>query len=292
MTDNKNIKICILGSSGYLGGMCSQYFKLAGYDVISDRIDVTDLPALRSAFRSVKPDVAINLTGPPTNPTIDWCEDNKEETVKMIVAGPINFTMASIESEAYPIQLTSGCVYNGGIERQFTEEDEPNFFGSFYSRMRIVGQKSLAELPVLQARIRMPISRISHPRNFINKIASYKKVISIPNSVTLLEDLWPAMEKLISLKPVGILNMTNEGYIEHEQILKAYKKIVDPAHSYEPITLEQLHGPGGITKAERSNCILSTDKAKSLGILMPRLDNARLAKLLQDYKKSIKKIKS
>lgn len=289
MTDNKNIKIYILGATGYLGSSCNAYFRSHGYQTVDTRVDVSDLSALRMAFKSIGPDVVINLTGPPTNPTIDWCEDNKEETVKMVVAGPINFTMASIESGAYPIQLTSGCVYSGGIERQFTEEDEPNFFGSFYSRMRIVGQKALAELPVLQTRIRMPISKISHPRNFINKIVSYKKVISIPNSVTLIEDLWPAMEKLISLKPVGILNMTNEGYIEHEQILKAYKKIVDPAHSYEPITLEQLQGPGGITKAGRSNCILSTDKAKGLGVLMPRLDDTRLAELLRDYKESIKK---
>jgi len=289
MTDGKNTKIYILGATGYLGSSCNSYFRSHGYQTIDTRVDVSDLSALRTAFKSTKPDVAINLTGPPTNPTIDWCEDNKEETIKMIVAGPINFTLASLESGAYPIQLTSGCVYSGGIEHQFTEEDEPNFFESFYSRMRIVGQKALAELPLLQTRIRMPISRTSHPRNFINKIVSYKKVISIPNSVTLLEDLWPAMEKLIYLKPVGILNMTNEGCIEHRQILEAYKKIVDPKHSYEPITLEQLQGPGGITKAGRSNCVLSMEKAKSLGISMPRLDDVRLAELLGDYKASVKK---
>jgi len=288
VSDNKNTKIYILGASGFLGSSCYKYFQSRGYRIIDTRVDVSDLSSLRTAFKSTRPDVVLNLTGPPANPTIDWCEDNKEETVKMIVCGPINFTLASIEAGAYPIQLTSGCVYNGGIEHQFTENDEPNFFGSFYSRMRIVGQKALGELPVFQARIRMPISEIAHPRNLINKIVSYKKVVSVANSVTLIEDLWPAMEKIISLKPVGILNMTNEGYITHKQILEAYKKTVDPTHVYEPITMEQLEGPGGITKAKRSNCVLSVEKAKKLGILMPALNELRLTEIMKKYKESIK----
>lgn len=288
MPNSKNIKIRIFGATGYLGSSCVHYFRSAGYQILDKRVDITDPSALSRAFHSEKPDVAINLTGPPSYPTIDWCEDHKEETVKMIVSAPINFTLAASESGAYPIQLTSGCIYNGGTERQFTEDDAPNFFGSFYSRMRIVGQEALKELPVLQARIRMPISIFNNPRNFIDKITSYKKVISIPNSVTLIEDLWPAMEKLISSKPVGILNLTNEGYLEHKQVLEAYKRIVDPSHSYELITLKQLQGPGGITKAKRSNCILSTNKARSFGIFMPALNGERLDKIMKKYRDNIK----
>ena len=288
---NKKTKIHILGASGYLGSLCAGYFRSVGYQVFDNKVDVTNLTSLRDFFKAYKPDVAINLTGPPANPTIDWCEDHKEETVKMVVAAPINFTVAAIECGVYPIQVTSGCIYNGGPKHLFTEEDEPNFYGSFYSRMRIAGQKALAELPVLQARIRMPLSTIPHPRNFL-KIATYKRVISIPNSVTFIDDLWPALEKLIAIRHVGVLNMTNEGYIEHKQILEAYKKFVDPNHEYELINLEQLEGPGGITKAKRSNCVLSTEKAKSLGVLMPRLTEIRIEEIMRQYKNNldIKKI--
>jgi len=280
---NHKPTIYILGAFGFLGSRCVEYFQSRGYEVFTNRIDVSDLGQLKDVFGSLRPDVAINLTGPPANPTIDWCEDHREETVKMIVSGPINFTLASLECGVYPIQITSGCVYSGGPGYAFTEEDEPNFFGSFYSRMRVASQRSLAELPVLQSRIRMPLSVFSHPRNFINKITSYKRVISIPNSVTLIEDLWPAIEKLIFLRPIGILNLTNEGYIEHKQILRAYKKIVDTDHNYELITLKQLEGPGGITKAQRSNCVLSVKKAKSLGISMPAITSKRLEGIMKKY---------
>lgn len=282
----ENKKIYIFGASGFLGSQCANYFRSHDYKVFDSRVDVTDLKALKAVLDSLRPDVTINLTGPPANPTVDWCENHKEETVKMIVGASVNFALAALEAGAYPIQITSGCIYNGGPEYRFTEEDEPNFFGSFYSRMRIVQQKALVELPVLQARIRMPISSIPHPRNLINKITSYRKVVSIPNSVTVIEDLWPAIERLISFRQTGIINLTNDGYIEHKQILEAYKKVVDPNHDYQPITLNQLEGMGGIIKAKRSNCVLSVEKAKSLGINMPALTDERLVKIMREYKAS------
>jgi dTDP-4-dehydrorhamnose reductase len=207
--------------------------------------------------------------------------------VQVNVGGAINVALACIKYNVYLIQISSGCIYGGGIDREFTEDDAPNFFGSFYSRMRIVMQDALKELPVLQIRIRMPISMKSHPRNFINKITSYTRVISVPNSVTLIEDLCPAIEKLASIRPTGILNLTNDGYIEHKNVLKIYKKIVNPDHLYIAITLEELEGSGGIIKAKRSNCILSNKKARELGISMPALDDERLEKIMEEYKKTL-----
>lgn len=281
------MKFYILGSSGFLGGEMANYLKKQGHKVFTEKIDISDLSSLRAKFKETKPEVVINFAGVRAAPSIDWCEDNKTETVKVNVAGAINVALAAIEINAYPIQISSGCIYSGGVEEVFTEESEPNFFGSFYSRMRIVMQNALKELPVLQVRIRMPVASLSHPRNLINKIVSYPKVISIPNSVTLIEDLWPALLELSTLRPLGILNITNDGYLEHKQILEAYKKIVDPQHTYEIISLEELQGVGGITKAERSNCILSNEKAKALGLRLPEIDDNRLAEIMISFKKSL-----
>ena len=154
--------------------------------------------------------------------------------------------------------------------------------------MRIVLQKALAELPILYTRIRMPMSCYSHPRNLINKIASYPKVISIPNSVTLVEDLSPALERLIELRLTGVLNLTNEGYIIHRHILGLYRDLVDCNHMYRRISLDELEGPGGITKAKRSNCVLSVEKAKSLGIVMPRLTDERVKEIMKSFRASLK----
>lgn len=269
-----------------MGGSTADYLKGKGHEVINDRIDVRDFMALKNKFNEVKPDVVINFAGVRAYPTVDWCEDNKEETVAVNVGGTINVALAALDAKAYPIQVCSGCLYSGGPERVFSEEDESNFNGSFYSRMRVAMQMALKELPVLQLRIRMPISMYSHPRNFIDKIASYQKVISIPNSMTLIEDMHPAIEKLAQLRPIGILNLTNDGYVEHAKVLAAYKEIVDPNHSYIPISLEELQGRGGITKAERSNCVLDNSKCKSMGIEMPELNEERLREIMKVFKES------
>jgi hypothetical protein len=150
--------------------------------------------------------------------------------------------------------------------------------------MRIVLQKALEELPVLQVRIRMPVSSFPNSRNLINKIIGYDKVISVPNSVTLVEDMYEALFKLSQTKPIGILNLVNDGVLEHKQILSAYKKVVNPSHNYTEISLEELHGKGGITKAKRSNCLLSNEKAKSLGIEMPEIDSKKLEEIMQNFK--------
>ena len=269
------------------GYVANKFLQFLGEESIISDLRLEDYSAIQNELEKEKPDVVINCAGKTGRPNVDWCEDNKGETLKVNVGGAINAMQAALEVGAYPIQIASGCIYSGGPEKQFTEEDPPNFFNSFYSRMKVVMQEALKELPVLQLRIRMPLSRFSHPRNLINKITAYQKVISVPNSVTLVEDLWPALEKLAELRLTGILNLTNEGYLEHAQILQAYKKIVNPKHYYQPISLEELQGKGGITKAERSNCVLSIVKAKSLGLSLPVIDDLRLAEIMRDFKDSI-----
>lgn len=279
------MRFYILGASGFMGSGFVQYLEARGHEVLSDRVEVTDFRALCDKFEKTKPEVVVNFAGVRAYPNIDWCEDHKEETVAVNVAGAINVMLAAIKSGAYPIQVASGCIYAGGKETAFTEADEPNFFGSFYSRMRVVAQNALKELPVLQIRIRMPVSVRPHPRNLINKLVSYQKIISVPNSVTLVEDMFSAIEKLSVIKPTGILNLVNDGYIEHKDILEVYKKIIDPAHLYEIINIGELEQD--IVKAKRSNCILSNEKAKSFGISMPALDKERLIEIFKIYKNPV-----
>ena len=279
------LKIFVLGASGFLGSRFIAHMAHKKTELITNRVEITDYSKLLDSFKKHKPDVVINFAGVRAYPTIDWCEDNKKETVAVNVNGAINVMLAALEVDAYPIQISSGCVYSGGPEHAFTEEDAPNFEGSFYSRMRIVLQKALAELPILYTRIRLPVSCYYHPRNTLTKIISYKQVISIPNSVTLVEDLMPALEKLIQVRPTGILNLTNEGYVEHKDLLEAYKKYANPNHNYSLITLEELENQ--IVKAKRSNCILSVTKARSLGVNMPALNKERLKEIMIKYKKSL-----
>lgn len=280
------MKFYITGGGGYLGGACAAYVTSRGHAVDTKRVDVTDRAALDAHLRAYKPDVVINCAGVRAYPNIDWCEDHKPETVAVNVGGALNVMLAALDAGAYPVQMASGCMYEGGPEHAFTEEDAPNFFGSFYSRMRVVMQQALAELPVLQLRIRMPLSLTPHPRNLIDKILGYSKVISVPNSVTVIEDLWPVVERLAELRPTGILNATNDGYLTNEDILTAYRELVDSSHRFEIIPVETLERT--ITKARRSNCVLANEKLRSLGLSMPAVAGPRLREVIGVYGKQKK----
>jgi dTDP-4-dehydrorhamnose reductase len=268
--------VFVVGASGFLGSLCAKYLRAHGYFVFGHKVDVTSRDELHRAFQNSKPDIVINFAGIRA-PNIDWCEIHRQETIDVNVVGAANVMISALKIGAYPIHISSGCVYSGGIDTEFSEDDAPNFTGNLYSRMVGVTQEIFKEMPVLCARIRLPISYLPHPKNLLDKLISYGKVIPVPNSITYVEDLWPAIVHLFSDRPVGLLNMTNTGFITYDNVLEAYKKIINPEYKYEVLPCSDL---SGLTAMKRSNCVLSTKKAESLFISMPPLTKDRLEDMM------------
>jgi hypothetical protein len=70
------------------------------------------------------------------------------------------------------------------------------------------------------ARIRMPISDCANSRDFITKILGYKKITSLPNSMTVISDMLPILLALThDGKFGGRINACNKGwYVEYFSI--------------------------------------------------------------------------
>ena len=161
--------------------------------------------------------------------------------------------------------LGTGCIFDydenhpyGNESKGFTEENLPNFFGSSYSIVKGYTDRLMGMLyndTTLNVRIRMPITDEFHERNFITKITNYKKVCSIPNSMTVLPELLPIMIDLAINKQVGTINLTNPGLISHNEILELYKEIVDEDFVWENFSIEEQNE---ILASKRSNNCLST----------------------------------
>jgi dTDP-4-dehydrorhamnose reductase len=272
-------KTLIFGN-GYIGNKFKE--RLPG--AIISPADITDAAAVKAALAEHKPDVVINCAGKTGRPNVDWCEGNKEATLASNVHGPLTLARACKENGAYLVHIGSGCVYEGDNNgKGFSEDDPPNFFGSFYSMTKILSEHGLKRYPALQLRLRMPLDSVPGPRNFVTKITSYQKVISVPNSISVIDDFLTAAIELIRQRKTGIYNLTNPGAITHEEILELYKEIVDPAFTY---TLIPTHELDKMTKARRSNCVLNTDKLAAEGIRMPPIKDA-VRKALHEYKKHI-----
>lgn len=113
---------------------------------------------------------------------------------------------------------------------------------------------------VCTLRVRMPISSdLSNPRNFITKISRYSKVVNIPNSMTILDELLPISVEMAKRNCRGIWNFTNPGVVSHNEILEMYKSYIDPDFKWVNFTLEEQ---AKVIVAPRSNNELDASKLK------------------------------
>lgn len=142
----------------------------------------------------------------------------------------------------------------------FKESSLPNFFASSYSTAKGFTDQ-LMQLQfahsALNVRIRMPITSDTSMRNFITKICKYERICSISNSMSVLPELLPIMLDMAAKKETGTVNLTNPGYISHNQILQMYKDTVDPSFTWKNFTQEQQ---AEILAAGRSNNVLCTKR--------------------------------
>lgn len=114
---------------------------------------------------------------------------------------------------------------------------------------------------VCTLRVRMPISSdLSNPRNFITKITRYNKVVNIPNSMTVLDELLPISIEMAKRNCRGIWNFTNPGVISHNEILRMYRDYIDPEFKWVNFDLEEQ---AMVIVAPRSNNELDTSKLKN-----------------------------
>lgn len=257
------MKVILFGATGYLG----QSFLKLYPNAVCPHIDIADQQAVSALLDAEKPDLIINAAGKTGRPNIDWCEDHKEETLRANVFGPIVLNEECMKRGIYWVHLSSGCIYSGDNEgKGFTEEDRPNFEGSFYSRTKIWSETMLLEFPnVLVLRLRMPFDDSTSDRSLLIKLSKYARLNDEQNSITYLPDLLMAAEKLILQKKTGLYNVVNPGTISAYEIMKMYTKIIDPSHVIERF---QENDAEKVTKVARSNCMLSVEKLEEEGIVL------------------------
>lgn len=220
----------------------------------------------RSEIDSVKPKFVLNCAGVTGRPNVDWCEDHKAETIRVNVIGTMSLIDLCETRGIHVTNFATGCIYKYDDEhtiggKGFTEEDKPNFTGSFYSLTKgMVETMCRAYKHVLTLRFRMPISDDLNHRNFVTKITKYARVVDIPNSMTTLFDMLPVAALMIHKGLTGVFNFTNPGAVSHNEILTHYRTHVDPTFWWANFTEEQCNA---ILKAERSNNTLDTTKLET-----------------------------
>jgi 3,5-epimerase/4-reductase len=255
-------KFLIWGGNGWIGSMLCNLLREEGYEVIIGKARLQDYVGITKELEEHNPDFVLNCAGITGRPTIDWSEQNKQETFLINTVGTVNLADACWRKNIHMTNYATGCIYTYSSETpigcKFSELDPPNFRGSTYSTSKVLAEELLAVYDnVLTLRIRMPISDDLHPKSLVTKLSKYDKLVDIPNSVTILPELLPISIKLTLDRKKGIYNFTNPGAISHNEIMMLYKKHIDPSFTWNNFTEEEQNA---ILKSKRSNCYLDTCK--------------------------------
>jgi len=253
----------VYGSTGWIGGKVIEMLKAQGHTVHLGTARLQDREHVAKELDQYKPKYILNSAGVTGRPNVDWCEDNKQETIRANVLGTSNLADLAFLRGIHVTVYATGCIYAYDAEhpiggKTFTEEDKPNFDGSFYSKTKTITETLLRCYPnVLVLRVRMPISDDLAPRSFITKISKYAKVVDVPNSMTILTDLLPVSLDMTKRELKGVYNFTNPGTLSHNEILALYKQYIDPSFTWVNFSLEEQ---AKILKAGRSNNELDCTK--------------------------------
>jgi len=202
--------------------------------------------------------------------TIDYLEKPGKlvENMRDNLFSPLALAEICKKRNIHYTYLGTGCIFDYDeahpFDTGFVESDKPNFFGSSYSIVKGYTDRLMQTIfaaSTLNVRIRMPITDEINPRNFITKITNYAKICSIPNSMTVLNELLPVLIEMALKGQVGTVNLTNPGTITHNEILEMYKEIVDPNFSWSNFSIEEQNA---ILASKRSNNCLNTVKLESI----------------------------
>ena len=259
------MNILFFGSKGWIGRQFCEYLNENNILYIESDLRADNEKDVEKEIKEYNPTHIISFIGRTYGDnfnTIDYLEQPGKlvENIRDNLYAPI---ILSILCERYNIHYTymgTGCIFEYNISgKKNSEEDAPNFFGSSYSIVKGYTDRlqHMYSKNTLNLRIRMPIINYDHERNFITKITNYEYVCSVPNSMTVLHDMYPIILDMIKKNITGTFNMCNKGVISHNEILELYKTHVDNDFTWKNFTIEEQNK---ILLSKRSNIELSTEK--------------------------------
>jgi len=281
------------GNTGWIGQKLVTILRTQGHTVHCATSRLEQREHIENEINTIQPDAIINAAGITGRPNVNWCETHQQETIRANLLGVLNLVDLAYQHNIHVTNLATGCIYQYDTQHPlgsgigFTEEEKPNFTGSFYSRMKVLMEEAITPYPnLLNLRVRMPIAADLSPRGFVGKVAQYKKLVNIPNSMTILEDLLPLISQMVERNLTGTYNFVNPGTISHNEVMDLYIQYIDPDHTYENFSIEEQDE---LLKVPRSNCELSAAKLCNEFPSIPHIKDA-LTRTFQKIK-SQKQIK-
>ncbi|MCF0253163.1 MAG: dTDP-4-dehydrorhamnose reductase [Duodenibacillus sp.] len=135
------MKVLITGADGMLGRTLRR--ELKGCEIIStDRkdADITDAQQFDACVAAHKPDAVIHCAAMTA---VDLCETEVDAAYRINAAGTANVAAACHRHGARLIAISTDYVFDGGLDRPYTEFDLPTGGNTVYGRSKWAGEQAV-----------------------------------------------------------------------------------------------------------------------------------------------------
>jgi dTDP-4-dehydrorhamnose reductase len=264
-------KILILGR-GFIGTHLNNFLNDKNHNVFFASQDIIDYKSDYKLAKFIRDNnfyVVINCSGYTGVPNVDACELNKDLCWLYNVVAPNTIDKVCSDYNIKCVHISSGCIYSG-YDTEYSEIDIPNFglysnVSSFYSKCKHAFETIFNKNHSAIFRIRMPFTNTKENKNYLYKILKYDNLISFKNSFTNVYDLCLFTEKFITeFYSPGIFNVVNPGPMDAKEVVDIFKKHNKVNPNWNFVDISDLNIIAG-----RSNCVLSTNKIKTMGLELP-----------------------
>lgn len=263
------MRVLVIGHRGWLARTLIQDLQTSGAEVVcpdARLATANDCAALIAEHAETVHRVVccVGRTHGGGVGSIDYLEDQPAINLRDNCKVPLALALACAAHSLHLTYLGTGCIFmSTPADPPVPPAAVPTFHGSAYSRVKGVVDELLHQEPlashVLNVRIRMPFVDSPEPcsRNFHSKVYAYRhNLASVPNSVTVTGTLFPLLVRDITARRVGTVNLTNPGYVTHEQVLDAVA--AGMGQGPLPRTLVPHQQVEASLRGQRSNTILES----------------------------------
>ncbi|KAB8236579.1 hypothetical protein ETB97_012837 [Aspergillus alliaceus] len=259
-------QVFMIFGNGMIANQIKDVLQEQGKTVVMSKARTESREQVLSDLVEHKVTRVFNCAGTRGTPNADWCEDHKVETVRSNVLGALNVVDVAYELGIHVTHIGSACIYTRSQEEiktlpPFTEEDEPFYQGSWYSRSRLLSELTIRHYPnLLLLRIRLPIAADLHKNSHIGRLLKCEKIVDWTGSGSILLNLLPGAVILSDNAETGVYNFVTPGEISNVEIMELAKKYIRPDLTWQTFGLDDM---AKILKAPRANCILDASKFKN-----------------------------
>ena len=213
----------VLGAKGFLGSQCVSILKAQGYEVFESNERLNNIDKIKEQIIKSQAKYVICAAGISGKPTIEWCEENEEETYNTNYLETVELLKLTQLLNIHCTIFGSGLVYSGE-KQSYSEDDIPDNTGKVYCKWRVRLEEVIKFYNnVLYLRIIYPITCDGHPKCFLTKmLGRTDNVHNISLPITVVPYLFPKISELCQKNITGIINFVNKGTISLPNLLNLY----------------------------------------------------------------------